>query len=531
MTPSQSEQEFELTLKAPAKAGQHSWTLAVAGGLLLLFAALYSRTFASLASMWWGSDDYTHGFLVPVIALYIAWRKGCSLLSARAEPAMVSGIFLTALAAAVLMAGKLGSVVVLEELSIPLMIAGLVVLLAGPVYLRILWFPIAYLLFMVKMFGEGSEKFHWPFQILASNIGVWLLHAAGIPAYKEVQYIQLPNIMLEVASACSGLRFLVSIIAIGLPLAWLTQNSWVKRIGLVLFAITIAVLANGLRVALIGVWAFYGGEVVHGPMHVFQGMFVAWIGFIALFVGAWFLSGKVDSSERSKPTPPLVLARGVLDRVSSATRWKTAAGAAAFILAATWGLYNFYRTSPAPLAAPVSLPDSLGSWTATGEQAADFLNAAGGTEEFAAIYKKGDSALRVYVSYYDEQAQDREMVNYRNSWKLHRGERQASIVTDGGSQTVNAALLKENVDRRVALFWYQMDGHVISDRIEVKLWTVWKALSSRRTNGAIVIVSARAGDAAANERIEAEAAELAGLLIPAVTRLMNENEQDGRAGW
>lgn len=527
MTPDQSEQEFELTLKAPARTGQHNWPFAVAAVLLLLFAALYSSTFASLVSMWWGSDDYTHGFLVPLIALYIAWKKGGSMLSARAEPAMVSGIFLTALAAAVLMAGKLGSVVVLEELSIPLMIAGIVVLLAGPAYLRILWFPIAYLLFMVKMFGEGSEKFHWPFQILAAKIGVWLLQAFGIPAYKEVQYIQLPNIMLEVASACSGLRFLVSIIAIGLPLAWLTQNSWVKRIGLVLFAITIAVLANGLRVALIGVWAFYGGEVVHGPMHVFQGMFVAWIGFIALFTGAWVLSGKADGTEKARPTPPLELARSILEKLSSARKWKSAAAAAAFMLAATWGLYTFYRTSPAPLAAPISLPASLGGWTASNEPSTDSLVAAGATMEAARVYKKGPNAFRVYVSYYEEQAQDHEMVNYRNSWKLHKGERALRIATgNGAASEVNAVLINKGGDRKFAMFWYQMDGKTLTNRIDVKLWTVWKALSSRRTNGALVILSAPGGVSGTAE-LETQAAELAAHIIPAVEELMVTNNRTG----
>lgn len=526
MTPRESEHKNIIALEAQAGDASRNWSFVLPGVIILLFAAAYSRTFASLVSMWWGSDDYTHGFLVPLISAYIVWRKGAALLETRAQPAIAFGTIIMAMAGAALIAGKLGSIVILEELSIPLMIAGLVLLLAGPFFLKALWFPIAYLLFMVKMFGEGSEKFHWPFQLLASNIGVWILQAVGIPAYKEVQYIQLPNIMLEVASACSGLRFLVSIIAIGIPLAWLTQRSWAKRVGLVVFAIIIAVLANGLRVALIGVWAFYGGSVVHGPMHVFQGMFVAWIGFIALFAGAWFLAGKQEDGGRVKAMKPAALARGLLERLSSGKNWKAACAAAIALLAVTGGLYFFYKTTAASLAAPLSsLPSTLGEWTATHEPAADFLVAVGGTEEFARIYKKGDTAFRVYVSYYDEQAQDHEMVNYRNSWKLHRGERVSSVATAAGStEEVNIALLKENNDRRFALFWYQMDGRVIADRVTVKLWTMWQALASRRTNGAVVIVSApvEAGD---TTHLEKEAADLAGNLIPALSGLVSANNR------
>lgn len=494
-----------------------------AGAITLLFAAVYSQTFASLVSMWWGSDDYTHGFLVPLISLYIVWRKGGALLETRAEPAIAYGAIVMALAGIILVAGKLGSIVVLEELSIPLMLAGLVLILAGPLFLKALWFPIAYLLFMVKMFGEGSDKFHWPFQIIASNIGVWVLQTVGIPAYKEAQYIQLPNIVLEVASACSGLRFLVSIIAIGIPLAWLTQNSWARRIGLVVFAIFIAVLANGARVALIGVWAFYGGEVVHGPMHVFQGMFVAWIGFIALFAGAWFLSGKDSGKPETRAMKPTEFARGILARISSNARWKAACVTALVILTMTLGAYWLYRTSPASLASPLStLPERLGEWTASSEPAADSLIATGGVEEFARIYTKGDMAFRVYLSYYDEQAQGHEMVNYRNSWKLHKNERTTALKETGTSGEVNVALLKKDDDRKFAMFWYQMEGKVMARRLHVKLWTMWKALSDRNTSGAVVILSTPVQDTGDMTFLEKDASELAGLLIPAVTDLVNE---------
>lgn len=511
--------------KTQAGDSSRNWSFVFLGVIILLFAATYSQTFASLVSMWWGSDDYTHGFLVPLISAYIVWRKGALLLETRAEPAFAFGTIVMALAGAVLVAGRLGSIVMLEELSIPLMLSGLVLMLAGPLFLKALWFPIVYLLFMVKMFGEGSEKFHWPFQLLASNIGVWILQAVGIPAYKEAQYIQLPNIMLEVASACSGLRFLVSIIAIGIPLAWLTQRSWAKRVGLVVFAILIAVLANGLRVALIGVWAFYGGEVVHGPMHVFQGMFVAWIGFIALFAGAWFLAGKEENGDRVKTMKAAALALNLLNRISMSRNWKAACATAMALLAVTGGLYFFYKTSPAASAAPLSsLPSTLGEWTASEEPAADSLVATGAAEEFARIYKKGDTAFRVYLSYYDEQAQGHEMVNYRNSWKLHRSERAAGVVTaDGSTEKVNIALVKGSTGSRLALFWYQMDGKIFADRIDVKLWTMWKALSSRRTNGAIIIVSVPAENDIGKDFLEKEGAELTSHLIPAVTDLLNTN--------
>lgn len=494
---------------------------ALAAAVVALFAILYAGPFAALVRMWWGSDDYTHGFLVPLIALYIVWRKGPELLETEAAPAIKSGALLMALAGAMLVAGKAGSILVLQELSIPLMIGALVLLLAGPAFLKALWFPIAYLLFMVKIFGDGPERFHWPFQLLAADIGVWVLQAVGIPAYKEVQFIQLPNIMLEVAAACSGLRFLVSIIAIGIPLAWLTQRSWTRRVGLLAFAILIAVLANGARVALIGVWAFYGGSVVHGPMHVFQGMFVAWVGFIALFAGAWFLSRR-GGPQRTEPPGPGVLARGLFSRISSSSRWQRACLAASAMLVATGVLYFGHGTAPAGPTMPLErLPAQLGGWTATGEDASDdYLVAADGTEEFARVYAKDGRSFRVYVSYYGEQAQGSEMVNYRNSWRLHRDERPVPVVYGGGA-SANAVMLRRQDDRRFAMFWYQMGGRTFTSRTRVKIWTVWKALSERRTNGALVIISVPDPAGADIAALEREAADLAAAVMPALTGFMD----------
>lgn len=259
------------------------------GILATLFAILYAPVFGFLLQTWRGRDDYNHGFLVPFIALYFVWMQRRQLGKLEVAPSVAGGLPWMGLAGLMLLLGKLGSVVVLQDLSLPVMIAGLVLLLSGKEYLEILALPIGYLLFMIPIFGVGSDWVHWPFQLLAANIGTWLLQSLGFAALREAQYIQLPQVTLEVAQACSGLRFLMAVVAIGIPLAYFSQRTWLRGVGLVGFAVAVAILANALRVALIGVWVYYGGRIVHGPFHVLQGLFAAWIGFVALFAGAWFL--------------------------------------------------------------------------------------------------------------------------------------------------------------------------------------------------------------------------------------------------
>ena len=112
--------------------------------------------------------------------------------------------------------------------------------------------------------------------------------SSGYPVYRDGTFIYLPNQTLEVAQVCSGVNYLVAIAAVGIPLAYLSRSTVARRTALVLFGVIVAVIANGVRVALIGFTAYHGlvtGDL-HGPGHVFHGMFVAVAGYVALFLGA-----------------------------------------------------------------------------------------------------------------------------------------------------------------------------------------------------------------------------------------------------
>jgi EpsI family protein len=405
-----------------------------------------------------------------------------------------------AAAGLLLIVGNLGGVALLQELSLIIMIAGLVALLLGGAHLKALALPIAYLLFMVKLFGEGGDSFHWPFQLLAADIGVWLLHLFGYSAHQDGIYIHLPRITLEVASACSGVRFLVSIIAIGIPLAYLTQRDWLRRVGLVAFAVVIAILANGLRVALIGVWT-YGGDVnIHGPFHILYGTLVSWVGFIALFAGAWFLGRSSDGAE-NRPQP------AVQDGEQRSTPWPRWAQhapdrrghhallAAMLVLAATGGYYFFHTITPLPPAQNLNaFPTQIGEWL--GEEIdprTETLRVNGADTELVRRYRdRAGRAVTLYIGYFDDQTQGKELVGYKTSWKFHRHEAQVTIpVGPEQAYRVNRAVLPDENGSRAVFFWYDLNGRVVANRYEAKLWTIWDALTLGRTNGATVAISIR----------------------------------------
>jgi len=207
------------------------------------------------------------------------------------QPEYVRGFGVILSAAGLLLVGDAGGLAVLEQISLVVMIAGLVFFLLGKMWLMVLGFPIAYLFFMVPIADELIIPLHQFFQILTAKAGVSLLQFMGFAALLKDQYIFLPNITLEVAKACSGINYLISVLAVGVALASLTLKNMSHRIILVLSALVIGVIANWIRVVAIGIWSYYGvTDVLHGPFHVFQALFVSQVGFVALFVGAWLLN-------------------------------------------------------------------------------------------------------------------------------------------------------------------------------------------------------------------------------------------------
>lgn len=263
------------------------WSLFLLGAFFFCFAT----TIASLIAAWRYSYIYSYGFLVPLISLYIIWVERRNLKSIQPSPNYLTGFPVLLAGMLLLIIGTLQGGTSIRGLSLVVTIIGIILLLMGKRAMLLLWFPITYLLFMVPFWDNFTERLHTPFQNFSAMIGAGLLRLTGIPVYREAVYIVLPNITLEVAKVCSGVNQLIAVVAIALVLSYLTLKSWRRGLLLICSGIVITVLANGLRIALIGILSHYGiSKVLHGPYHVLQAMSISILSFVALFIGAWILS-------------------------------------------------------------------------------------------------------------------------------------------------------------------------------------------------------------------------------------------------
>lgn len=452
------------------------------------FVYCYYGVITTLVSFWRSNPVYSHGFLIPLISLYLAWLKRDSLKRLEPSPELFLGSCVFVGSVLVLVVGKVASVMVIQELSLVVSIAGVVLFVLGRDFFRVLLFPIAYLAFMIRFWDSLTVGLQPVLQRFSASMATGLLHLVNVPAYRsESIYIELPNITLKVADVCSGVNYLISVVAMGVLLGYLFLGSWTKKVLLILFAITVALLSNGFRVGLIGFLSYHDmvGSL-HGPYHVLQAMFVSIIGFMALFAGVWVLGETTPSrtaKEKTTPAEPQPPGKAVLI---------VAVISSALLLVA--GSYvNLYRVSPVPLEKDLSAL----SYDIAGWEGADYPSGATDIKTFGAdqVVTRSYSGPRggtllVHVGYYTEQAQDRELISYRTAF-LHEGAEKMVLKGPGGRELeVNRTV----INGTEVLFYYKIYGTNAADKYVAKALTAFSGLVSGRTNGAAVMVSSPVGE-------------------------------------
>ncbi len=269
-------------------------------GITGIFLVCYAGVIIKLFSVWHTSYIYSYGLLVPFISLYLLLLNKECLKSIKKSPNLIFGAAVLLFSIIILVLGWSTHILSLQAFSLVLSIAGLTLLFFGLKTLTAVWFPIAYLLLMVPFWDRLTEPLNNPLQHFSAVIGTGILNVIGIPVYRSSVFIELPNITLEVARVCSGVNNLIAVVAIAIPLAYLTIQKWTKRILLVGVGVIIAILANSLRVGFIGILAYYGSAGdFHGPYHLLQSMSVSLVGFFGLFIATWILSDKRRISKAS----------------------------------------------------------------------------------------------------------------------------------------------------------------------------------------------------------------------------------------
>ena len=250
----------------------------------LLLAVCYAPVLYSLALDWERDGDMGHGFFVPVISAYIVWQKREELLAVKPQPNWW-GLLLVLWGAAQLMIGTLGAEVFTTRVAFIISVIGVVLLLGGAVFVKMLAFPLFLLFFMVPIPAIIYNSITFPLQILASQLAAEALWLMGIPVSREGNILELPSQRLSVVEACSGIRSLLTLTFMSLVYGhFIEKRKWLRLV-LFLATVPIAIVANGSRVTITGILSEIKPELAEGFFHESTGwvIFMIALAFLLFF--------------------------------------------------------------------------------------------------------------------------------------------------------------------------------------------------------------------------------------------------------
>lgn len=242
--------------------------------LLLLVSLTYASVIPDMVLQWKDDANYSHGFLVPLIAGYFLYLRRNELADATVEP-WGPGLAVIVAGLLQLVAGRLAGEFFTMRLSLVVVLAGIVLFLLGKGVFRFILLPLAYLLFMIPLPYILYDAVAFPLKLLVTRVSVKALQFLEITVLREGNILMFPSVTLEVADACSGVRSLVSLLAISTACAFLIDLSPLRRAILVASAVPIALATNAFRVIITGILAQYWGKAAaEGFFHEFAGMSV-----------------------------------------------------------------------------------------------------------------------------------------------------------------------------------------------------------------------------------------------------------------
>ncbi len=198
------------------------------------------------------------------------------------------------LAMGILFVGSLGAELFLARFSLLCTICGLIVYFSGWAMLRAMAFPMGFLLFAIPIPVVVYNEIVFPLQFIASKFATWALETLNLfPIMREGNVLILPGMTLEVVEACSGIRSLMSLMALAAGFGYLVERSALARWILIVAMVPLAIISNGTRVMITAIMANYiGPKAAEGFMHEFSG----WVIFVVatvLFLGFYGLMTRV----------------------------------------------------------------------------------------------------------------------------------------------------------------------------------------------------------------------------------------------
>lgn len=498
-------------------------TLAAISVAVVGLIALFYSTAAGMVSIWYHFETYTHGFIIVPITLWLIWQKRAHLAAYTPQP---SAIFLVLICLGLLgwSLSRLTGVLVVEQFALVGIVITTVAALVGWQVAKFLAFPLLFLLFAVPM-GEDLVP---PMMEFTATFTVSAIKLTGIPVYRDGLWFSLPSGNWSVVEACSGVRYLIASVTLGVMYAYVTYHTLWKRLLFILMSAIVPILANGLRAYMIVMIGHFSEmEYATGVDHLIYGWFFFGIVMFILFWVGSFWQEEEDPPVAVKPAhvmtsssvgQRLVVLSAVILSVSALTVWMTTKA----------------ESIEAQVVADFDVSAQLGGWQRMAEPTLWQPRHQETPDTVSARYRNaaGDE-VQLFVVLFAQQRQGSEAINNQNEiagQKVHQTSLGSKTVDTGSSKLpVNQSKLiidaSNGENEHLVWQWYRVAGHEVINRYVGKAWEALARLYPGRADGAWIAVTTPFNPKDADQA-QQRLAEFVRVMSPEVQRAI-----DGALGY
>ncbi len=487
--------------------------LILAGGIFWF----YWPILVGLAVTLTNNEDYSFGLLLPLVAAYIIYLKWPQIRVGPWQPSWM-GLAIMAAGFGLNIFGELITDIYTPEISFVAVITGLLWLLFGWGLVRLLAFPLLLLVFMIPLPDFVIRQLTLPLQLFSSRLAAGILRGGGIPLSLQGNVIDLGVRQVQVVAACSGLRYILSLSALGIIYCYFYQRRLWKAAVLLISVIPAAMIANALRVAGMAVFP----ALLEGFWHTFSG----WLIFIFCFAFLTLLNWGLNflSPPSSLPVPGDSSAKTELTfaRKPSLTPYLMAALALVVLFGP---IRLFIQASPMPLLQSFdNFPMNLGPWQGhrvyidpamvAATHADSFVNAEYLNPELGSVF--------LWMTYYESQKKAGSSAH--SPFSCFRGSGWIALE----SETVELApglpvrymLLDQSGTQIVVYYWFLQRGRWLVNEYLNKFYVGFDALFRRRADGALIrlTTNARPNVKSSRQRLTA----FATLLVPVLPQYIQD---------
>ncbi|GGY36558.1 VPLPA-CTERM-specific exosortase XrtD [Parvularcula lutaonensis] len=483
------------TVQTPSRIERDGPVYAVSAGLVLALVFLFHESLANLWLRWGNQKELSHSYFIPLITAWMLWDRRDAIRQSMG-PSSWLGVAILAFSVILVWGYQTTHIHLLQHIGLFVSFFGVALVVGGVSLLRLCFFPLAYLVFMIPPPFWIITVTSWQFQLWSSELGVAMIRMFDVPVALSGNVIELPTLNLQVVEACSGLRYLFPFLSLGALAAYFYKGPFWQRAIIILSTIPITIVMNSFRIAITGVLSEnYGSQHTEGFLHFFEG-WVVFLLCIAILLFVVWLVARLSGQKNVLGTLGLPEAKPIRPaQPFERNRFMVVAGVAAAGVAISAVLLH---TSEDELRVPererfVSLPLEFPGWQVQESPLDVETEQALGADDYIVLnlVNPENEQYNLYVAWLDSQRDGNSWHSPRQclpggGWEFQ----QQGIVSDGENNPLghpyNRIVMKNGQVRYLVYYWYDQRGRYYADEINMKLGLIWDVATRQRSDGAMV---------------------------------------------